>query len=70
MCSVRICRCGGPGVMLDPVADKDLLGTMYVTLASLGMQSDFLAIQVVFCDLQGGVLRSDVASVWKAAHTR
>jgi len=46
------------GSVLDPVADKALLVTMYVTLASVNELPDWLAILVVFRDLVivGGVL--------------
>ena len=44
--------------MLDPVADKALLVTMYVTLAAVHELPDWLAILVVFRDLVivGGVI--------------
>ena len=44
--------------MLDPVADKALLVSVYVTLAAIGVLPDWLAILVVFRDLLivGGVL--------------
>jgi len=46
------------GAILDPVADKALLVTMYVTLAAVGALPDWLAILVVFRDvvIVGGVL--------------
>lgn len=46
------------GALMDPVADKALLVTMYVTLASIGLLPDWLAILVVFRDLLivGGVI--------------
>ena len=46
------------GAILDPVADKALLVSMYVTLAAIGVLPDWLAILVVFRDLLivGGVL--------------
>ena len=46
------------GALLDPVADKALLVTMYVTLAAVGELPDWLAILVVFRDLMivGGVI--------------
>lgn len=46
------------GAVLDPVADKTLLVTMYVTLAAVNVLPDWLAILVVFRDLVivGGVL--------------
>jgi|SRR6185312_8938615 len=46
------------GAVLDPVADKALLVTMYVTLAVVNEIPDWLAILVVFRDLMivGGVI--------------
>lgn len=46
------------GAVLDPVADKALLVTMYVTLAAIHELPNWLAILVVFRDLVivGGVL--------------
>jgi len=46
------------GALLDPVADKALLVSVYVTLAATGVLPDWLAILVVFRDLVivGGVL--------------
>ena len=46
------------GAMLDPVADKALLVTMYVTLAVVNIVPDWIAILVVFRDIViiGGVL--------------
>ncbi len=46
------------GALLDPVADKALLVSMYVTLAAIGVLPDWLAILVVFRDLVivGGVI--------------
>ena len=46
------------GAVLDPVADKALLVTMYVTLAVVKELPDWLAILVVFRDLVivGGVI--------------
>ena len=46
------------GALLDPVADKALLVTMYVTLAAVKALPDWLAILVVFRDLLivGGVI--------------
>ena len=53
-------RLGGNlvGAILDPVADKALLVTMYVTLAVVGVLPDWLAILVVFRDalIVGGVI--------------
>lgn len=39
------------GAMLDPVADKALLVSMFVTLAAIGVLPDWLAILAVFRDL-------------------
>jgi cardiolipin synthase len=46
------------GAILDPIADKALLVSVYVTLAAVGGLPDWLAILVVFRDLVivGGVL--------------
>ncbi|MCO6419124.1 CDP-alcohol phosphatidyltransferase family protein [Siccirubricoccus sp. KC 17139] len=46
------------GALLDPVADKALLVSVYVTLAAIGVLPDWLAILVVFRDLiiVGGVI--------------
>jgi cardiolipin synthase len=46
------------GALMDPVADKALLVTMYITLATVGVLPDWLAILVVFRDLLivGGVI--------------
>ncbi len=46
------------GAMLDPIADKALLVSMFVTLAAIGILPTWLAILVVFRDLviMGGVL--------------
>lgn len=46
------------GALLDPVADKALLVSVYVTLAAIGLLPDWLAILVVFRDLLivGGLL--------------
>ncbi len=46
------------GAILDPVADKALLISVYVTLAAIGVLPDWLAILVVFRDvlIMGGVL--------------
>jgi len=45
------------GALLDPVADKALLVTMYITLAAVRVLPDWLAILVVFRDavIVGGV---------------
>ncbi|HEX3574067.1 MAG TPA: CDP-alcohol phosphatidyltransferase family protein [Rhodopila sp.] len=46
------------GALMDPVADKALLVTMYITLAAVGVLPAWLAILVVFRDLVivGGVV--------------
>ncbi|MBV9735730.1 MAG: CDP-alcohol phosphatidyltransferase family protein [Acidisphaera sp.] len=46
------------GAVLDPMADKALLVSMYVTLATVHVLADWLAILVVFRDvvIVGGVL--------------
>ena len=46
------------GALLDPVADKALLVTMYVTLAAVKVLPDWLAILVVFRDtvIVGGIV--------------
>jgi cardiolipin synthase len=46
------------GALMDPVADKALLVTMYITLAAIGALPEWLAILVVFRDLLivGGVV--------------
>lgn len=56
-----LARRNGPtivGTVLDPVADKTLLVSMYVTLAAVNQLPDWLAILVVFRDLLivGGIL--------------
>jgi cardiolipin synthase len=46
------------GALMDPVADKTLLVTMYITLATIGELPDWIAILVVFRDLLivGGIV--------------
>ncbi|HVY18110.1 MAG TPA: CDP-alcohol phosphatidyltransferase family protein [Rhodopila sp.] len=46
------------GAVMDPVADKALLVTMYISLAAVDVLPDWLAILVVFRDLVivGGIL--------------
>jgi cardiolipin synthase len=46
------------GALLDPVADKALLVSVYVTLALIGVLPDWIAILVVFRDavIVGGVV--------------
>ncbi len=63
-----IARRNGPtklGALLDPVADKALLVSMYVTLAGVHVLPDWLAILVVFRDvvIVGGVLALSVLGV-------
>ncbi|MDA8251772.1 MAG: CDP-alcohol phosphatidyltransferase family protein [Rhodospirillales bacterium] len=50
------------GALLDPVADKALLVSMYVTLAAIHVLPNWLAILVVFRDvlIVGGVLALSV----------
>ncbi len=60
-----LARRNGPttvGALLDPVADKVLLVSMYVTLATTRVLPDWLAILVVFRDMVivGGVLTLSV----------
>ena len=52
------------GAMLDPVADKALLVSMFVTLASIGVLPDWLAILVVFRDL---VIVGGLVLMWRLA---
>lgn len=51
-------RSSAVGAVLDPMADKVLLVSMYVTLATVHVLADWLAILVVFRDvvIVGGVL--------------
>lgn len=52
-------RGGSPlGALLDPMADKALLISMFITLAAIGVLPDWIAILVVFRDvvIVGGVL--------------
>ncbi len=53
------------GALLDPVADKALLVSMYVTLAAIHVLPDWLAILVVFRDvvIVGGVLALSVLAM-------
>lgn len=46
------------GAVLDPIADKALMVSMYVTLAAIHVLPDWLAILIVFRDVMivGGVL--------------
>ncbi|MDA8050790.1 MAG: CDP-alcohol phosphatidyltransferase family protein [Rhodospirillales bacterium] len=56
-------RASAFGAVLDPMADKVLLVSMYVTLAAIDVLPDWIAILVVFRDLLivGGVLLLFVA---------
>jgi cardiolipin synthase (CMP-forming) len=56
-------RASAVGAVLDPVADKVLLVSMYITLAAISVLPDWIAILVVFRDLLivGGVLLLGVA---------
>ena len=61
-----LARRNGPtvvGTVLDPIADKLLLVSMYITLAAVRLLPDWLAILVVFRDIiiVGGVLLLGVA---------
>ena len=51
-------RASALGAILDPMADKALLVSMFITLAAVGALPDWLAILVVFRDvlIVGGVL--------------
>ncbi len=53
------------GAMLDPVADKALLVSMYVTLSAMGALPDWLAILVVFRDL---VIVGGILVLWQLGH--
>lgn len=53
------------GALMDPVADKALLVTMYITLAAIGLLPDWLAIVVVFRDL---VIVGGVVVLWATGH--
>ena len=49
------------GAMLDPLADKALLVSVYVTLAVIGVLPDWLAILVVFRDV---MILGGLALLW------
>ena len=49
------------GALLDPVADKALLVSVYVSLAAIGVLPDWLAILVVFRDV---VIVGGLALLW------
>jgi cardiolipin synthase len=51
------------GALLDPIADKALLVSVYVTLAAIGVLPDWLAILVVFRDL---VIVGGIVVLWLA----
>jgi cardiolipin synthase (CMP-forming) len=53
------------GALLDPIADKALLVSVYVTLAATGVLPDWVAILVVFRDL---VIVGGVVVLWLAGH--
>lgn len=53
------------GAMLDPLADKALLVSVYVTLAVIGALPDWLAIFVVFRDV---VIVGGLALLWMLGH--
>jgi len=53
------------GALLDPVADKALLVSVYVTLAAIGVLPDWLAILVVFRDL---VIVGGLTLLWMAGN--
>ena len=53
------------GAMLDPLADKALLVSVYVTLAVIGALPDWLAILVVFRDV---VIVGGLALLWRLGH--
>ena len=56
-------RGGSPlGAMLDPLADKALLVSMFVTLAATGVLPDWLAILVVFRDI---VIVGGIVLMWQ-----
>lgn len=52
------------GAMLDPLADKALLVSMFVTLAVVGVLPDWLAILAVFRDL---VIIAGLIVMWQLA---
>lgn len=53
------------GALLDPVADKALLVSVYVTLAATGVLPDWLAILVVFRDI---VIVGGLTLLWMAGN--
>ncbi len=52
------------GAMLDPLADKALLVSMFITLAAVGMLPSWIAILVVFRDL---VIVGGIMVMWQLA---
>ncbi|MBV8912835.1 MAG: CDP-alcohol phosphatidyltransferase family protein [Acetobacteraceae bacterium] len=52
------------GAMLDPLADKALLVSMFITLAIIGVLPDWLAILAVFRDL---VIIAGLIVMWQLA---
>jgi cardiolipin synthase len=53
------------GALMDPVADKALLVTMYITLAAISVLPAWLAILVVFRDL---LIVGGVVVLWVSGH--
>jgi cardiolipin synthase (CMP-forming) len=53
------------GAVLDPVADKALLVSVYVTLAAVGVLPDWIAVLVVFRDL---LIVGGYVALWVAGH--
>jgi cardiolipin synthase len=54
------------GAILDPVADKLLIVTIYATLAAVGVLPDWIAILVVFRDV---VIVGGYLVLWVMGHT-
>ena len=53
------------GAVLDPLADKALLVSVYVTLAAVGVLPDWIAVLVVFRDL---LIVGGYFALWVAGH--
>ncbi|MCU0945081.1 MAG: CDP-alcohol phosphatidyltransferase family protein [Rubritepida sp.] len=53
------------GALLDPVADKALLVSVYIALAAIGVLPDWLAILVVFRD---AVIVGGLVLLWMLGH--
>ncbi len=53
------------GAVLDPVADKALLVSVYVTLAAVGVLPDWIAVLVVFRDI---LIVGGYFALWVAGH--